>query len=399
MSGKISKELLGLISDYIAQRTGLHFPEERMSDLERGLGYAARDFGFEDAEACSRWLLLSPLTKMQIEALARRLTVGETYFFRDRTSFDLLEGKILPELIQKRRGAGKYLRIWSAGCASGEEPYSIAILLRRLIPDTGDWNITVLASDINTAFLEKAAQGIYGGWSFRDVPSWVKQGFFRKTGKGRFELLPEVRKAVTFFYHNLAEDAYPSLANNTNAMDIILCRNVLMYFSDENQRGVVRKFHRCLVNGGWLMIGPAEMSATQSSSFSQTQFSGSALYRKDTALCGIQADEKKTNVSQWTMDAGVHRPGGQTEPSLPAHLNGDLSAPPIVVPPAPKEEADPYAEAAKLYEHGCYGEAREKISALLRPPTARMVRHWRFFHASAPTRDILQRHATFAKVR
>ncbi len=365
MTVTISKELLGRISDYIAQRTGLYFPEARWHDLERGLGYAARDFGFEDAEAWARWLLLSPLTKRQIEALARRLTVGETYFFRDGKGFDLLEGKILPELIQKRREAGKYLRIWSAGCASGEEPYSIAILLRRMIPDIGDWNITILATDINTSFLEKAEKGIYGEWSFRDVPSWVRQGYFRKTGKGRFELLPEVRKGVSFFYHNLAEDAYPSLANNTNAMDLILCRNVLMYFNDENQREVVKKFHRCLVNGGWLMVGPAEMSSTQSSSFSTAQFSGAAFYRKDSVLCEIPADESKTDLRLWTTEAGAPRFDEQNELPPLARLNGDLSSPHPVVPSSPKAEADLHAEALKLYERGCYSDAEKKVSTLL----------------------------------
>ncbi len=363
MTAGISKELLGRISDYVAQRTGLYFPETRWQDLERSLGDAARDFGFEDAEACARWLLLSPLTKRQIEALARRLTVGETYFFRDSKGFDLLEEKVLPELIHKRRESGKYLRIWSAGCASGEEPYSIAILLRRLIPDIGDWNITILASDINTSFLEKAEKGIYGEWSFRDVPAWVRQGFFRNVGKGRFELLPELRKGVTFFYHNLAEDAYPSLANHTNALDLILCRNVLMYFSDENQREVVRKFHRCLVNGGWLMVGPAEMSATQSSSFLPAQFSGAALYRKDIVSCRVPAEEERADSGQRMSDSGV--PPFKEQSELPTPLHGDPGIPPLAVLPVSKEQADPYGEALKLYERGCYPEAEEKVSALL----------------------------------
>ena len=361
MTVKASRELLSKLSDYVAERMGLHFPKERLDDLERGLERAAPDFGFKDAKACARWLLQSALTKKQIETLAGRLTVGETYFFRDKKSFDLLEDEVLPELIRKRRGTEKYLRIWSAGCATGEEPYSIAMLLLRLIPDIAEWNITILATDINNSFLEKARNGLYGEWSFREVPSWVKERFFKKAGKGHFELLPAVRRTVTFFYHNLAEDAYPSLANNTNAMDLILCRNVLMYFNDKNQHEVVRKFHRCLVSGGWLMVGPAEISAVQSSPFLKEHSSGSTLYRKDAEICLFAGDNEPP------LPLSASETSVSVSPPLRAmdEVAGDLAAPPFVVPPASKKEEHTYAEALKLYEQGCYSDAEDKISALL----------------------------------
>ncbi len=343
---------------------GLYFPEERWADLERGLGLAAPDFGFEDTAEYGRWLLSSPLTNRQIEALAGRLTVGETYFFRDRNSFDLLEGNILPELIRKRRKAGRYLRIWSAGCATGEEPYSIAILLRRLMPDIGDWNITILATDINTSFLRKAEGGIYSEWSFRDVPSWVKEGFFRKNGSG-FELFPELRKSVSFFYHNLAEDVYPSLANNTNGMDIMLCRNVLMYFTEAGQRKVIGRLYRCLTDGGWLMVSPAEISLFKSLPQSDAQLPGSTLYRKDVGGKAAFGCDTAVRPIADNPTSGF--------PSTPPFAAGtDLVVPqPLPVSesrestPVSREEADPYREALALYEQGCYADAQEKISALL----------------------------------
>ena len=375
MTEKISKELLGRLSDYIAERIGLHFPEERWNDLERGLMSAALDFGFEDAEACARWLLLSPLTKRQIETLARQLTVGETYFFRDKKSFELIEGKILPDLIQKRREAGRYLRIWSAGCATGEEPYSIAMLLSRLIPDIKDWNITVLATDINASFLQKAAKGIYSEWSFRDVAPGVKETFFRKAGKNLFELLPEVREAVTFSYLNLSEDAYPSLTNNTNGMDVILCRNVLMYFTETSQRKVIGKLYRCLVKGGWLMVSPAEISSLQSLPLSHAQFSVSTLWKNEVAREGAFKYEgticpvTESTISEIPLSPSA--PAGGEEYIVTPPLSGmdekesSLNATPSVTPPVSREDADPYSEALKLFEQGCYAEAEQKISALL----------------------------------
>ena len=296
------------------------------------------------------------MTKQQIETLARQLTVGETYFFRDKKSFELIEGKILPDLIQKRREADRYLWIWSAGCATGEEPYSIAMLLSRLIPDIEDWNITVLATDINASFLQKAAKGIYGEWSFRDVPSGVKEVFFKKAGKDLFELLPEVRTAVTFTYLNLSEDAYPSLTNNTNGMDVILCRNVLMYFTEKSQREVVGKLYRCLVKGGWLMVSPAEISSLQSLPLSHAQISVSTLWKNAVAREGAFKYEgticpvTESTISEIPLPPSA--PAGGEDYIFAPPLSGmdeeesSLNVTPSVIPPVFKGRCRPLCRGA-----------------------------------------------------
>jgi len=245
--------LLSRLSDFLEAQMGLHFPKERWRDLDRGIAAASREAGYAEAEAYIRWLLTAPLTRTQIEGLASHLTVGETYFFREKRSLEILEQQILPELLRTRAQTEKHLRIWSAGCCTGEEPYSIAMLLDQLIPDLEKWNVTILATDINPQFLRKAAKGIYGAWSFRDTPGWIRERYFTKRQDGRFEIQPRIRRRVTFSYLNLAEDAYPSLVNSTNAMDVILCRNVLMYFAQERARKVVDNLHRSLVDGGWLI--------------------------------------------------------------------------------------------------------------------------------------------------
>ncbi|MBI4458741.1 MAG: protein-glutamate O-methyltransferase CheR, partial [Acidobacteria bacterium] len=244
----MTESVLPLLSDFVAGQMGLHFPPERWRDLERGIGSAAREFGFSDADSFAQWLLTSPLTRNRVEVLASHLTVGETYFFRDRRAFELLEDQILPELIRSRRGTEQRLRIWSAGCATGEEPYSIAILLHKLIADLERWNITLLATDINPRFLHKARSGEYGEWSFRDAPHWLRERYFKKTEGDRFRIAPFIQKLVLFSHLNLAEDAYPSLSNDTNAIDVIFCRNVLMYFTPERQKRVAENFHRTLVD-------------------------------------------------------------------------------------------------------------------------------------------------------
>ena len=264
------------LSEVIAEKTGLHFPPERHADLQRGLSNAAAELGFADSAACADWLLSTPPTEKQLLTLASHLTIGETYFFRDPKTFDALARQVLPELM-RARVKERRLRVWSAACSTGEEPYSLAILLKQLAPD---WRVTILATDINSRFLKKAVAGIYSEWSFRDSPPGLKERYFRRTADGRFEILPEIRKRVTFAQLNLAEDRVPSLTTHTNAMDLILCRNVIMYFTPEQTRRLVGNLHRALLDDGWLAVSAIECSQSLFSGFAVVNFPGAILYRK-----------------------------------------------------------------------------------------------------------------------
>ena len=173
--------MLARFSDFLAAKIGLSYPPKSWPDLARGLKAAARDLGCDSAEQCMRQLMLAPLSREQIEILASHLTVGETYFFREKKSLAVLENHLLPELIRDRRQQGQLqLRIWSAGCASGEEAYTLAILLSRLITDLQDWQIHILATDINPLALQKATRGLYGKWSFRDTPPEIIERYFTR---------------------------------------------------------------------------------------------------------------------------------------------------------------------------------------------------------------------------
>src|SRR6266478_3226320 len=277
MTRSLPDQLLSRFSRLVASKMGLHFPPERWQDLEKGIRSVASDFGAPDAETCLEQMLSKPLAKEQIEILASALTVGETYFFRETRSFGILSEQVLPQLIAARQGNERRLRIWSAGCCTGEEPYSIAISLDRILPKPSQWHITILGTDINPRFLQKAAAGVFSDWSFRDAPPWVKQRYFKQVGPHQFEILPRIKQMVTFAYLNLAEDLYPSLCNNTNAMDLIFCRNVLMYFSAEMAKRVIHGFHHALVDSGWLFVSAVEASAEL---FPQFCEEGEVLYRK-----------------------------------------------------------------------------------------------------------------------
>jgi chemotaxis protein methyltransferase CheR len=365
---------LSKISELIAERTGLHFPVNRLHDLERGICSAAREFGFKDAESCIRWLLSSPLSKEQIEVLASYLTVGETYFFREKKSFEMLEKHLLPDLIRSRQGNEKSLRIWSAGCCTGEEPYSIAILLSKMIPDIKDWNITILSTDINPRFLKKASAGVYTDWSFRDTPLAIKERYFKRTKEGRFEILPSIKKMVTFSYQNLVEDSYPSLLNNTNAMDIIFCRNVLMYFDHEYQRKVIQNLYRCLVDGGWLIVSPSETSHVLFSQFVTFNFPGAILYRKAVAGDKIQVSGFEMQDASFKSKDASYK---MQEIIPPSHEYEFIPEPTQeIVSPEPEKAEEieetrseepqqgSYLEALELYKKGRYTEVIKKVEDL-----------------------------------
>lgn len=371
MAPGISDRLLVDFREFVSEKMGLYFSEERLNDMARGLGSAAAELGFDDEESCAKWLMSSRLTREQTEILAAHLTVGETYFFREKKSFEAFEWEILPQLIDSRRKSGRHLRIWSAGCATGEEAYSIAILLSKIIPDLKKWNILILATDINPHFLCRASKGVYGAWSFRDSPSWLKPRYFRKTEEGRFEIHPDISGMVTFEYQNLAQDAYPSLLSNTNAMDVIFCRNVLMYFSPGMQKRVIQNFYRSLVEGGWLMVSPSEMSNDLFPQFACINFSGTTFYKKDTAKCLIDEASSLGGRQQRTMFQDTTAPSPLSQ-EYTGEMGIDLSATAVESietagdkKPSAKLTPDPYEKARDFYGQGCYDEALRLIEILL----------------------------------
>jgi chemotaxis protein methyltransferase CheR len=355
----IAGDLLAKLSIFIATHMGLHFPVGKWRTLERGVISAAREFGFEDPESYIRWIMSSPLSREQIEILASHLTIGETYFLREKRSLEVLREDILPETISARRGDGRQLRIWSAGCSTGEEPFSVAILLDAMGTALRDWNISIIATDINPRALGRAAEGVYGGWSFRNPPPGFREKYFRKTGDGRFEILPQFRGMVSFSYLNLAEDVYPSLMNNTNAMDVILCRNVLMYFTPELAKKVVERFHRSLVDGGCLIVSPCEASQELFAQFKAVNLPDAVFYRKQGAGIGeLKVEGRKSSFPQSILSLPP-----SAESLLPPPQPPPKTLPPVR-PIIPREQT-PYEEALALYERGLYPEAEERLAVLL----------------------------------
>ena len=370
MNHQVSDAELHQLSVFLEARMGLHFPKDRWPDLARGIHSAMRDFTLEESAASVESLLTSPLTKRRIEILASHLTIGETYFFRERKAFEALEERILPELVRLRQSGDRRIRIWSAGCCTGEEAYSIAITISRSVPDWKDWNITVLATDINPRFLQKAQEGIYGDWSFRDVAPDLKERYFSRTKNGRFEILPSIKSMVEFSHVNLADDVYPSLLNNTNAMDVIFCRNVLMYFTSQRTTKVIQNLYRSLVDGGWLIVSPTEASHVLYSQFTTVNFPDAILYKKESNAPSKVHTEDLFLLPQ--ADEGNVQSSPQFKFPPEQKVDDFFTRGPSEIVAAEVEKnqnrgSDPktYVEVLALYERGFYPEAEESIVRLL----------------------------------
>jgi chemotaxis protein methyltransferase CheR len=283
MKKRIPAGLLSQLSRFVDAKTALHVPADRWRYLEDKVVSAALESGFNDEKAYIKWLVSTPLTDEQMGILASHITNTETYFWREPKVFEAFEQHILPDLVRHRENGEKLLRIWSAGCSSGEEPYSVAIALRRALPAPEDWSVTILATDINTQKMQKAMAGIYTKGAFRNAPPWLMEKYFIPREKGRLEIRPEIRKMVKFAYLNLAEEVYPSKLNDTNAMDIIFCRNVLMYFTQERAIKIGHRLGRALRNGGWMVVSSTELSSQLIPQVSTVQFPGAMAYRKESS--------------------------------------------------------------------------------------------------------------------
>lgn len=274
--GKIAE-----VSAFLHESMGLDFAATREKELFSKLSKASPDFGFENTHDFINWLLSKQPPKEQLIKLAKFLTIGETYFFREKKALDFLEHHYLPQLLAERENTTRTLKIWSAGCSSGEEPYSLAILMQRLLKDTDSWKIKILATDINPEFINKAKRGVYTKWSFRNTSDEFRNTYFEKIGANQYKIKDWVKNKVEFKFLNIASDSFPSINEKIYGFDVILCRNVLIYFSPAAIKNVVTKFYKTLVPGGIFIVSPVEASSILNTEFSHFMFQGISIFQKN----------------------------------------------------------------------------------------------------------------------
>ena len=267
------------LRDLIISATGLVFYAGRPEALAGHLADRLKQRALSDCFVYWELLQDEHAGEAELDQLIELLTIGETHFFRHRELFDALRDVALPDIIDRNRTT-KRLRVWSAGCSTGPEAYSLSILLRRdLGAAVSGWNISILGTDINRPFLSQATEGRYEEWAFRGTSSELRRECFEEQIKS-WRIAPRFQEGVTFQYHNLARHPFPSLLHNLLAFDLILCRNVLIYFAPEVVQRIISQLAECLVPDGWLAVGHAEHGAHLQASFDAVNVPGATLYRK-----------------------------------------------------------------------------------------------------------------------
>lgn len=236
----------------LSELIGFAFEGGRLEHLEHVARTRADELRLDGLGAYVERLRAPDFQREELPELAEALTITETFFYRNADQIQALIEAVLPA--RARRG-GQRLRILCAGCASGEEPYSLAIALKENVPELENCNVQILGVDVNRAMLAKAARARYSPWSLRATPDAIRERYFKRAGS-EFVLDPSVAKMVTFRAQNLAE--HDPLFFRALACDVIFCRNVIMYFTPEVTSRAVRHLTEALLPGGFLFLGHAE---------------------------------------------------------------------------------------------------------------------------------------------
>ncbi|MDO3378338.1 CheR family methyltransferase [Geoalkalibacter halelectricus] len=340
-----------LFQNYLVQHSGLHFDQRNLRILQHGLTRRMRALGLSSYRAYFDYLESFGEARQELKKLLGLLTVGETYFFRYLAHFEALRHQVLPELIARNR-ARRTLRLWSAGCSTGEEPYSLGILLRAHFPELREWDVRILATDINHQALNKARRGVYGSRSLRVTDPALISTWFEQRGS-EYLLDESIRALVDFRYLNLQTGSYPDPGAGIADFDIIFCRNVLIYFRQATSRKVVEGLARSLAPGGSLFLGHAETLINLSRQFERASHERSFFYRLPAAPPTLEAPPRPPEPPV----------APQTLPEVARARTTEADA-----PPAPARDAEQlYAEGQEAFNREDFAGARacfEKILAV-----------------------------------
>jgi chemotaxis protein methyltransferase CheR len=288
---QLSEAEMRLLQTLVYQECGMYFDARRAHFLQDRLQRRLRECRMDSFYAYYR-LLMSAAGKEELIKLVENLTVNETSFFRNKAQLELFHKQILEELIRKKQESGSHqIRIWSAGCSTGQEPYTIAMLLADALayhqlrmPAAGEiewprplisppWRVEIPASDINYTVLRAAQEGIYNEHQMSSVDYSYRLRYFDKVSE-RYAVKKAIKELVHFDFHNLKTEFLPQ------QNDVIFCRNVMMYFDEAEQRRLVEKFYRCLCPGGYLLVGHAESLLGLSEKFTMVYRDAGTAYRR-----------------------------------------------------------------------------------------------------------------------
>jgi len=251
---KLSDAEFASLRDIIYKRSGISFHDSKRYVLESRLARRLDELEMDNFDQYIAYLTMGPYQMEEFQEMFNRITINETSFFRNEPQLNVFETQVLAELLEKRRNT-KRLRIWSAACSSGEEPYTLAMQIHRTLGiRMADWNIEILGTDISEKVLGIAQQGRFTSFSFRSVSPLIQQKYFTQD-KNDWIIRDEIKQMVNFELHNLKDTIG---AKRRGQWDVIFCRNVMIYFDEEMKRQCAQMFHDSLAEDGYLFIGHSE---------------------------------------------------------------------------------------------------------------------------------------------
>ena len=285
----LSADDFRLFQELLIEASGLHFEESRSQSLHLALWQRLQHRGYDSYREYYNLLKFHPEGRLEMRELLDLITIGETYFFRNKAQFNVLMRFVLPEIIQRKVGSGdKCIRVWSAGCSRGDETYSIAIAIMEVIPSYEEWRFSILGTDINRNGLACSEEAIYGQKDIGHLEKEYLEKYFKIQGS-TYLLKDDVKELVRFEYHNLAKD--PFIHERMQNIDLIFCRNVIIYFDSQTTQRVIENFHNCLAQDGYLFLGHTETLWQITNKLERVEFPQTFIYKK--TLSSVQEDVMK----------------------------------------------------------------------------------------------------------
>lgn len=268
-----------VVRDLIYKNLGLYFEEAKLDFMDKRVEKRMTALKMAKVEDYVFHLRFLDASGAEMQALANLVTTNETYMFREFEQLQAFADYCLPEVIERREKSGlRRLRIWSAGCSSGEEAYTLAIILREVMHDADDWDIRIVATDLDEVRIRMAENALYGPYAIREVPEAYASRHLIKEGFESYRIHPDTARLVEVRHLNLSD----RLAIRTmRDMDFVFCRNVLIYFDDASRKNVVDNFYGCLNPGGFLYLGHSESVSRISTAFKVKRLGPHLVYCRE----------------------------------------------------------------------------------------------------------------------
>ena len=275
---KITDEEFVQIRDFIYQQCGIYIAENRKYLVENRLSNRVRELNLKSYGEYYNFLRYDAGRKQEMPKLYEVMTTNETSFYRNPPQLAVFQNKVLKDLVERcKQESRKKIRIWSAGCSTGEEPYTLAIILHEVLgAEIGSWDIKITANDLSDAVLASARRGVYGEYALRTTPKEIVKKYFIPEG-GNFKIQPKLKQLVSFGQINLSDKVQLSRVEKSH---IVFCRNVIIYFDDNMKRKVINAFYDNLLPDGCLLIGHSESLHNISRAFKPEHHTGTIVYRK-----------------------------------------------------------------------------------------------------------------------